>query len=218
MRFPMFPLGNVALPGELVPLTVFEPRYRRLVLDCLAAESPAFGTALIERGHEVGGGDQRASIGTAAVIRTVAPLGQGRFNLVAAGVRRITVLEWLADDPYPRADVEDWPDAAVEPGDERAAVAASVAELAGRVPAVVTLAARVAAAAPARPRPLELSEDLTVASYQLAAAVPLGPADRFRVLQAPSIAARLAILRHAFDDVEAGLRFRLGENDQTGRT
>ena len=61
---------------------------------------------LIERGSEVGGGDVRASIGTVARIVRVTPLGNGRFEIVAAGLRRLSVLEWLADDPYPRADVE----------------------------------------------------------------------------------------------------------------
>ena len=107
MQLPMFPLGNVVLPGELLPLNVFEPRYRQLVLDCLAADAPEFGVVLIERGSEVGGGDVRTSIGTVARIVRVMPLGNGRFEIVAAGLRRVSVLEWLADDPYPRADVED---------------------------------------------------------------------------------------------------------------
>ena len=41
MHLPMFPLGNVVLPGELLPLNVFEPRYRALVLDCLAPTCPS---------------------------------------------------------------------------------------------------------------------------------------------------------------------------------
>ena len=57
---PMFPLGTVLLPGAVLPLHVFEPRYRQLVQDCLAGE-PEFGVVLIERGSEVGGGDQRAT-------------------------------------------------------------------------------------------------------------------------------------------------------------
>ena len=108
----MFPLGSVALPGEALPLHVFEPRYRRLVLDCLADETGAahFGTALIEHGHEVGGGDQRASVATIARIVRVGPLPGGRFEMLASAVGRATVLEWLPDDPYPIADVEPWPD------------------------------------------------------------------------------------------------------------
>ena len=110
MQLPMFPLGNVVLPGELLPLNVFEPRYRQLVLDCLAADAPEFGVVLIERGSEVGGGDVRTSIGTVARVVRVMPLGSGRFEVVAAGIRRANVLEWLADDPYPRGDVESWPE------------------------------------------------------------------------------------------------------------
>ena len=125
MRVPMFPLGNVVLPGELLPLNVFEPRYRQLVLDCLAADVPEFGVVLIERGSEVGGGDVRTSIGTVARIVRVVPLGNGRFEIAAAGIRRVSVLEWLADNPYPRSDVEDWPEsepvdgAALRPALER---------------------------------------------------------------------------------------------------
>ena len=78
----MFPLGNVVFPGELVPLRVFEQRYRRLVLDCLARTDGAeFGTALIERGSEVGGGDQRSSIATLVAIQTVAPADGGLIGL-----------------------------------------------------------------------------------------------------------------------------------------
>ena len=75
MHLPMFPLGNVVLPGELLPLNVFEPRYRQLVLDCLAADVPEFGVVLIERGSEVGGGDVRASIGTVTRIARVHAAG-----------------------------------------------------------------------------------------------------------------------------------------------
>ena len=64
----MFPLGKVLVPGEVLPLHVFEPRYRQLVVDLLAADDrpPEFGVVLIERGWEVGGGDARTDIGTVA--------------------------------------------------------------------------------------------------------------------------------------------------------
>ena len=61
----MFPLGSVLFPGALLPLHVFEPRYRQLVKDCLAGE-PEFGVVLIDRGHEVGGGDVRREVGAVA--------------------------------------------------------------------------------------------------------------------------------------------------------
>ena len=64
---PMFPLGTVLFPHALLPLRVFEPRYRLMTQRVLGADSE-FGVVLIERGSEVGGGDTRFGIGTIALI------------------------------------------------------------------------------------------------------------------------------------------------------
>ena len=80
----MFPLGTVLFPGAVLPLHVFEPRYRALVRDCLAGDRE-FGVVLIERGSEVGGGDVRVEVGTVARIVQVAEPPDGR---VGAGHRR----------------------------------------------------------------------------------------------------------------------------------
>jgi uncharacterized protein len=211
MRLPMFPLGNIVLPGELLPLNVFEPRYRQLVLDCLAADVPEFGVVLIERGSEVGGGDVRMSIGTVARIVRVMPLGNGRFEVVAAGLRRINVLEWLPDDPYPRGDVEGWPESGTPDADT---IQPDIERLSGRVEDMRTLVREVARAnnqrVPFRATPPQkLSDDLARAGYQVAARAPIGPVDRYRLLAAPTLATRLELLDAALDDVEAMLRFRL---------
>src|SRR6478672_4324189 len=76
-RLPMFPLGTVLLPFAHLPLHIFEPRYRALVKDCLAGDGE-FGVVLIERGHEVGGGDVRFGVGTVARIVQTAELPDGR--------------------------------------------------------------------------------------------------------------------------------------------
>src|SRR5215204_4326060 len=96
---PMFPLGSVLLPGAVLPLHVFEDRYRELVRDCLAAPEHEFGVTMIERGSEVGGGDQRSNVGTVARMAQVAELADGRYALVCIGTRRIRVVAWLPDDP-----------------------------------------------------------------------------------------------------------------------
>ena len=108
----MFPLGTVLLPGGILPLHVFEPRYRQLVIDCLADDDgdPEFGVTMIERGWEVGGGDTRSDVGVVARMVQIEALPDGRYAVVAVGTRRIRVLAWLPDDPYPLADVDDWPD------------------------------------------------------------------------------------------------------------
>ncbi|MEZ5142769.1 MAG: LON peptidase substrate-binding domain-containing protein [Acidimicrobiales bacterium] len=148
---PMFPLGSVLLPSAVLPLHVFEPRYRRLTEDCLEGV-PEFGVVLIERGSEVGGGDQRTMVGTVARIVEAASFDDGRYALGTVGVRRIKVLRWLDDDPYPRAEVEDWADP--EPGPGLVGASASVTATLRRV---LALSAELGAAA--APATVELSED-----------------------------------------------------------
>ena len=110
---PMFPLEVAMLPGEELPLRVFEPRYTAMVSDCLATDDPAFGVVLIAAGREVGGGDARSDVGALAHIAECADFGDGRYRLRCVMSERIRVVEWQPDNPYPRAAVEFWPD---EPG------------------------------------------------------------------------------------------------------
>lgn len=107
---PMFPLEVAMLPGEELPLRIFEPRYVALVQDCLAMPDPAFGVVLIEAGREVGGGDRRSNVGALARIVDHSDLGVGRFRLRCLMGERIRVTQWLEDAPYPRADIEVWED------------------------------------------------------------------------------------------------------------
>jgi Lon protease-like protein len=126
MIMPMFPLGTVLLPGVVLPLHVFEPRYQQLVRDCLDATThPEFGVVLIDRGSEVGGGDVRSDVGVVARILQVAAMDAGRFAIISVGTRRIKVTQWLPDDPYPRAEVEDWPDGDAQVSAERVATTAT---------------------------------------------------------------------------------------------
>ncbi len=201
----MFPLGNVVLPGELLPLNVFEPRYRQLVLDCLAAEVPEFGVVLIERGSEVGGGDVRTSIGTVARIVRVVPLGSGRFEVVAAGVRRVTVLEWLSDDPYPRGDVESWPDAG--PADAEL-VRAEIERLLGRVDETRELARELARTSKQRV-PLRARSAVEAQRRSRAGGLPAGRSRPDRSGR-PLPVARRPDPRGAHRTVERGPRRRRG--------
>jgi uncharacterized protein len=105
----MFPLGNAVLPGEVLPLRIFEPRYRKLLVDCLEA-NVGFGTVLIDRGSEVGGGDVRRDIGVLCRFVRIEPQLDGSFIVLALGVGRIRVVRWLDDDPYPHALIEAWSD------------------------------------------------------------------------------------------------------------
>jgi Lon protease-like protein len=94
----MFPLGTVLLPNAHLPLHIFEPRYRALIRDVLAGDGE-FGVVLIERGHEVGGGDARFAVGTVARVVQSAELPDGRWLVDAVGTERFRVTEWLPEDP-----------------------------------------------------------------------------------------------------------------------
>lgn len=206
---PMFPLGSVLLPGGLLPLHVFEPRYRDMVRDCLRADGePEFGQALIAHGWETGGGDDRVMVGTVARMLQVDAIDENRYALVAVGTRRIRINVWLPDDPYPIADVADWPDEQPDAPGLAVRVAASHA----RVRAARALAARVAEQPDATAVDSgddEISGDALLATYHLATLAPIGPADRFRLLAAPGPSRRLDLLDEILDDVEAMLKFRL---------
>ena len=106
---PMFPLQTVLLPTAVLPLQIFEPRYRQMIRTCLDGDR-TFGVVLIERGREVGGGDERTDVGTVAQVVAATELPDGRWYVVAVGTHRLRVRRWLEDDPYPRAEVADWLD------------------------------------------------------------------------------------------------------------
>jgi Lon protease-like protein len=208
----MFPLGTVLLPGEALPLHVFEPRYRQMISDLLARddEIPEFAVVLIERGSETGGGDQRSMIGTVAQITHMEALEDGRYALLAIGNRRIRVVRWLPDDPYPRAEVSDLLDSTIDPGRDPAdgpgMLELAVAATHLRVTRAYMMAVELGDLAPGVD--MSISDDPLLATYQLASLAPLGPLDRQQVLHAAGPMDRLDTLDRALDDVEAMLKFR----------
>lgn len=196
---PMFPLGSVLFPHAPLPLHVFEQRYQRLVLDTLGGDK-RFGVVLIERGFEVGGGDQRFGTGTVAEIVESAQLGEGRWALICVGGERFEVDEWLPDDPYPRARVrwradEDEVDA--EEVERTRRLLASCAAM------------RAELGEPAPPAVLRLEAAPRIALWQLCALAPVGPLDQLRLLRIDSAPERLRYLSELLEDERAVLARRL---------
>lgn len=198
---PMFPLGSVLFPSLPLPLHIFEPRYRALIRDVLEGDRE-FGVCLIDRGSEVGGGESRLGVGTVARVREATELPDGRWAVVAVGSRRIRVVEWLPDAPYPRADVAEHPDPPADadqlrllPDVERAlrAALAKVSEL----------------GEPGPPATFELSADPVLASHQMAALAPIPTIDRYRLLAATSVGLRLASLHQELHAATEVLDLRL---------
>ena len=200
-RLPMFPLGSVLVPHALLPLHVFEPRYRTMMHDVLDGDR-RFGVVLIERGHEVGGGDVRSRLGTVARVLRAEEFDDGRWGVVVTGVARIRVLRWLEDDPYPRAEVQEVDEPIAGPDAHRL-----VEQVRRRLVGLLGRAAELGDDVPSATT--EISDDPGVAGYQALALAPLGPYDTQRVLALDDPGERLVALLDAFDDIEEELELRL---------
>ena len=198
---PMFPLGNVLVPGGVLTLHVFEPRYRELVQHCLASDEPEFGVVLIERGSEVGGGDVRRRIGTIARMLQVGEMDDGRYAVIAVGTSRFRVNSWLPDEPFPLADVDEWPD------DDSVPDPALFVETLQRSRRAAAMAAELGD--PANDAGSEISDDPLLASYQMIELAPVGAADAYDLLAASGASARVQALAALLVDVEAAQAFRL---------
>jgi Lon protease-like protein len=198
---PMFPLGMVLFPGVYLPLHVFEPRYRELVGLCLAG-IPEFGVVLIERGSDVGGGDARFDVGCIARIVTAAQLDDGRWVLETVGTRRVCVTRWLSDDPYPRAEVDDWDDPPASASTEKRR-----GEIEATLRRVLAMAAEMGE--DVVDATVAIDDEPVLAGYQMAASAPLGPLDQQSLLEAETTDARLEVLGRLLDEEEAVLARRL---------
>lgn len=187
---PMFPLGNVLFPSIGLPLRIFEPRYVQMLSECLSSDGE-FGTVLIERGSEVGGGDKRFATATMAKILDASPQTDGTWHVVAVGIRRLRVVGWVPDDPYPQADCDESPD----PDDaDPEAVASTISQLRR------LLAMCAEANLPTAPATSEFSEDPSFALWQACAVAPISPMDDYALLQAPTAAERVSRLRSMLED------------------
>ena len=185
-RLGMFPLSTVLFPEAGLPLHVFEERYRTLMAGCLEADGE-FGVVLIARGSEVGGGDTRVDVGTVARIANVAELDDGRLLVVATGIRRVRVHEWLPDDPFPMALVEDLPDSVGEcPADVLTEAEASLRRLRSLLSELGDV--------PALPHSLRIAGDPDEIGWQLCDMAPLVSIDLQRLLVADGLEARMRAL------------------------
>ncbi|MFJ3668446.1 LON peptidase substrate-binding domain-containing protein [Streptomyces sp. NPDC090106] len=226
VRLPLFPLNSVLFPGLVLPLNVFEERYRAMMRELLktpeeearrfavvairdglevAASSPGMPdpTALPDRGPAAGfGTDPMKSFHATACIADAATIREredGTFEVLATGTTRVRLLSVDATGPYLTAELEPLEE---ETGDEAGALAEGVLRAFGQYQKRL---------AGARERTLttgaELPDDPAVVSYLVAAAMMLDIPTKQRLLQAPDTASRLrdeltllrsetAIIRH----------------------
>jgi Lon protease-like protein len=186
-RIPLFPLGTVLYPGAVLPLHIFEPRYRRMVEDLgdRSEGERAFGVVAIRQGHEVGREGVRAlyDLGTLAVMRGIDPYPDGRFDIVTVGGARFRLVDLdTGPEEYLVGSVELLPD-------EDGAGAADVAPLVrSRFQAY-----RAALTGPGQGD--ELPDDPSLLSWTVAEGMLLDLDERQRVLAASDTNARLRVQR-----------------------
>jgi Lon protease-like protein len=114
---PLFPLPSlVFFPGTRVPLHVFEPRYKQLISDALAAEQ-RFGIVLLKPGFEPNyyGAPPLFEHGTMAQIEQSVQLDEGKYNILVRGVVRFRIVEMTAEQPYRIARVVASPEREPDP-------------------------------------------------------------------------------------------------------
>jgi len=200
---PMFPLSLVLFPGQILPLHIFEDRYRIMVEEIID-DAREFGVVLIERGSEVGGGDARKSIGTLAEIIDSKKSNDGRWLLITKGTKRIETSRWLEDSPYPRAEVsfldeeefisfdtEEW----LKIVTHMRRVLAILAELGDDV----------------APISINISDDPLLGSFQMSSILPITPFDSQKLLEVASVDERCALLKRFLVDIEETANSRLLE-------
>lgn len=167
--FPLFPLGIVALPSELVPLHVFEERYKAMIARCLE-EPTEFGIVWVSDDgvHDVGC--------ACAVAEVLERLPDGRINLIARGTRPFRIERRQEEFPYPAATVDFLDDEQPEPAEEAAAAAREAyAELLRQ----------------ATDRDPDEEDLAAMSAYEMAATVEFGPDAKQNLLALRSETARM---------------------------
>ena len=184
---PLFPLGTVLYPGLLLPLHIFEERYRQLVRDLLAGPEPRqFGVIAIRKGRETGvdGVSALFEIGCTATLRRVVEHEDGRFDLVTVGTQRFRLESLDHSAPYLQGQVELL--AEDNDGTAKAAVQAEAVRN-----AFGDYLGALAKRGGARPGVPDLPDDPLVLSYLVAASMVIDLPDRQALLAAPDARHRL---------------------------
>jgi uncharacterized protein len=201
-RLPLFPLGTVLFPGLVLPLHIFEERYRQLVRDLLASPEPQrFGVIAIREGRETGiaGVSALHEIGCTATLRQVEAYEDGRFDLVAVGTQRFRLGELDDSLAYFQGEVDLL---AEDIGDEAEAGLATRAVQEAFRGYLGVLAERGAT----RISLPELPDEPVLLSYVVAASMIVELPDKQALLAEPDAARRLAAERALLTKETAMLR------------
>jgi uncharacterized protein len=199
---PLFPLGAVLYPGMLLPLHVFEERYRQLVRDLLDGPEPRrFGVIAIRKGRETGvdGVHSLYEVGCTATLRRVDRHEDGRFDIVAVGTRRFRLLTLDQGKPYLQGEVEMLAEEPADPAAAGPAVRVIQAAFREYLDALTEWGG-------ATVRLEEMPEEPELLSFIVAAAMIIDLPERQAMLAEPDTLRRLALQRVLLSRETAMLR------------
>ena len=209
----LFPLSAVLFPHLLLPLYIFEERYKLLVNRCLADSAP-FGVVLIKVGKEVGGPAVPHTVGTLARILHSQRESDGKMHISALGEARFKLLDWWRSEPYLTGRAMLWEDAM----GEEARVAILDNEARPLLRACLSLQMKLANQ-PFSPQEVELPPDSATLSYLIGAALELENLEKQRLLEIPDVERRLGaeidLLTRNNERLEARLAERPGGGGAT---
>lgn len=195
---PVFPLPNTVLfPRTLLPLHIFEPRYRAMVRDIQE------GSGLVAIARMVGEGFDR--LGTVGRLRDVESLEDGRFNIVVEGLQRTSMIEIDRDTPYRQVSIEPRPE---RPGtDDPSAIEKARLDLLASLSLLLSVARSSV--------PVVLNEDLPfeVVVNKASAGLPVEAAARQRLLEEDDLLERYRLLAVYLDSViESVAQSKIGDS------
>ena len=204
---PMFPLGTVIFPNQRFELRVFENRYLELVNDIATSES-IFGSCLIEKGHEVGGGDTRFGTGTLCEVVQLQRLGVNELHIEVRGIQKISIEEWLPEVKYPIARISQ-----VEDDLQIKFESKAMLEITYELQKCYSLIYQLQKIG-SKPPDQEQFGSLNL--YQLCDLSPLGQMNRYKLLECESEAQRVMLLLEMITDEREMLEglIEMRTNDQ----
>jgi Lon protease-like protein len=182
-RFPLFPLGLVLLPGEQIPLHIFEERYKQMIGECLEDERE-FGILWLAD-------DALKDVGcTARITRVLERFDDGRMNILVEGATPFRLERRIGELAYPAGDIELLDD---DPGTDEEALERARKSYADLVEQVTDT----------RPEPEALAE---LDAYGMAATLDIAASAKQALLELRSEPARLEQLEALFDEALKRIR------------
>ena len=183
---PLFPLNTVLFPSMVLPLHIFEERYKLMINNCLAQDKP-FGVVLIYSGSEIGDSAIPHPVGTVARIANWEWLPDGRMNILTAGDRRFRIVDFSKPElPYLEGLVEYWDDEPAEHQDLTTLIDKVSNTFIDYLTLIMTLSDQALPISQ-----LQLPDDASMLSYHVASNLQIEMNERQELLEEPSAVTRL---------------------------